>query len=141
MSVFSTRTRHPAQWLALGIGVVYTLIGLAGFLVTGFDNFAGVTDDTLLGFELNPLHNIVHLAIGVLGLVMWNPLSRARTYGWLLAVVYGLTFVFGMFAVGNVDINILSLNGPDNVLHLISAAAGVAIALWPARRGVLGRER
>lgn len=140
MSAFTTRTRHPAQWLALGIGVVYTLIGLAGFLVTGFDNFAGVTDDTLLGFELNPLHNIVHLAIGVLGLVMWNRLASARTYGWILAVVYGLTFVFGLFAVSNVDINILSLNGPDNVLHLLSAAAGVAIALWPARRGILGRR-
>lgn len=140
MAAFSRTTRHPAQWLALVIGVVYTLVGLIGFLVTGFDNFAGVTNDTLLGFELNPLHNLVHLAIGVLGVVMWTPLASARTYGWLLAAIFGLAFVFGMFAVSNVDINILSINGPDNILHLLSAAAGVLVALWPARRGILGRR-
>jgi hypothetical protein len=27
-----------------------------------------------------------------------------------------------------------SINGADNGLHLVSAAAGVAIALWPADR-------
>ena len=42
-------TRHPAQLLALAIGVVYTLVGIAGFFVTGFDNFAAETDKTLLG--------------------------------------------------------------------------------------------
>jgi hypothetical protein len=126
--------RHPSQLLALVIGVVYTLVGLAGFLVTGFDNFAAETDKTLLGFELNPLHNIVHLLIGGAGLVLWRRLDTARTYGWLLAAGYGLTFLYGLFAAGNSDINFLSLNGADNGLHLVSAAAGLAIALWPAER-------
>jgi hypothetical protein len=31
---------------------------------------------------------------------------------------------------------LLSLNGADNGLHLVSAVAGVAIALWPADRTV-----
>jgi hypothetical protein len=63
-------TRHPSQLLALAIGAVYTLIGILGFLVTGFENFAAETDKTLLGFEINPLHNLVHLAIGLAGLVL-----------------------------------------------------------------------
>ena len=42
--------------------------------------------------------------------------------------------LYGLFAAGNRDINFLSLNGADNVLHLVSAAAGLAIALWPAQR-------
>jgi hypothetical protein len=46
--------RHPSQLLALAIGAVYTLVGLLGFLVTGFDNFAAETNKTLLGFEINP---------------------------------------------------------------------------------------
>ena len=29
---------HPSQLLALAIGAVYTLIGILGFLVTGFEN-------------------------------------------------------------------------------------------------------
>jgi len=131
-------TRHPAQLLALAIGAVYTLIGIAGFFVTGFDNFAAETDKTLLGFEVNPLHNIVHLAIGLAGLALWRRLDTARTYGWLLAAGYGLAFIYGLFAAGNRDINFLSLNSADNILHLVSALAGVAIALWPATRTARG---
>jgi uncharacterized protein DUF4383 len=127
-------TRHPSQLLALAIGAVYTLIGIAGFFVTGFDNFAAETNKTLLGFEINPLHNIVHLAIGLAGLALWRRLDTARTYGWLLAAGYGLAFIYGLFAAGNSDINFLSINGADNGLHLVSALAGVAIALWPADR-------
>jgi uncharacterized membrane protein YuzA (DUF378 family) len=126
--------RHPSQLLALAIGAVYTLIGVAGFLVTGLANFASETDKTLLGFEINPLHNLVHLIIGLAGLAMWRRLDTARTYGWLLAVGYGAAFLYGLFAAGNSDINFLSINGADNGLHLLSALAGVAIALWPARR-------
>jgi hypothetical protein len=129
-------TRHPSQLLALAIGVIYTLVGLLGFAVTGFENFASETDKTLLGFEINPLHNIVHLAIGLAGLALWRRLDTARTYGWLLAAGYGLAFIYGLFAAGNSDINFLSMNGADNVLHLVSAIAGVAIALWPADRTV-----
>jgi ABC-type transport system involved in multi-copper enzyme maturation permease subunit len=139
-------TKHPSQLLALAIGAVYTLVGIAGFLVTGFENFASETNETLLGFEVNPLHNLVHLAIGLAGLALWRRLDTARTYGWLLAAGYGLAFLYGLFAAGNSDINFLSLNGADNGLHLVSAVAGVVIALWPADRtvprqgGVAGRS-
>jgi hypothetical protein len=127
-------TRHPSQLLALAIGAVYTLVGILGFLVTGVEDFAAETDKTLLGFELNPLHNIVHLAIGLAGLALWRRLDGARLYGWLLAAGYGATFVYGLLAAGNSDINFLSINGADNGLHLVSAIAGLAIALWPAPR-------
>src|SRR5215207_890744 len=117
---FDPTTRHPSQLLALAIGAVYALIGFLGFLVTGFEN--------------NPLHNLVHLAIGLAGLALWRRLDTARTYGWLLAAGYGLAFIYGLYAAGNSDINFLSLNGADNGLHLVSAVAGVVIALWPAQR-------
>jgi hypothetical protein len=125
--------------LALAIGVVYTLVGLLGFVITGFDNFAGDTDKTLLGFEINPLHNIVHLVIGIAGIAMSRRLATARTYGWLLAAGYGLTFLYGLFAA-NGD-NFLSINWPDNWLHLLSVIGGLLIALLPvgdrtARRDV-----
>jgi hypothetical protein len=131
-------TRHPSQLLALAIGAVYTLVGILGFLVTGLEDFAAETDKTLLGFELNPLHNIVHMAIGLAGLALWRRLDSARLYGWLLAAGYGATFVYGLLAAGNRDINFLSINGADNGLHLVSAIAGLAIALWPAQRTARG---
>jgi uncharacterized membrane protein YuzA (DUF378 family) len=123
-----------AQKGALVIGALYTLTGLAGFLVTGFDDFAGKTGETLLGFEVNPLHNIVHLIIGLAGLAMWRRRDTARTFGWMLFVGYGATFFYGLAVSGKENGNILSLNGADNGLHLVSALAGLAIALAATRR-------
>ncbi len=120
---------HWAQWLALAVGASYTLAGLAGFAVTGFDQFAEHTGDTLLGFEINPLHNIVHLTIGVLGLAMWRRFDTARTYGWLLAIGYGAAFVLGFVIIGDKERNFLSLNVADQFLHIGSALVGLAMAL------------
>ena len=123
---------HWAQWLALGLGAVYTLVGLVGFAITGFDNFAEHTGETLVGFEINPLHNIVHLAIGVLGLAMWRRFDTARTYGWLLAIGYGAAFVLGLVIMGDDDKNFLSLNVADQFLHIGTALVGLAMALSKA---------
>ncbi|MDR7385074.1 DUF4383 domain-containing protein [Promicromonospora iranensis] len=133
-STSATHTRAPHQWLALTIGVVYLLVGIAGFFVTGFDGFAEHDhDQTLLGFAVNPLHNIVHLLIGLLGVIMWSSPGRARTFGWLLVIGYGAAFVYGLIAVNNPDINFLNINAADNWLHILSVVAGLAIALWPRR--------
>lgn len=121
--------------LATIIGAVYLLFGLAGFLVTGLDNFASRSHETLLGFEVNPLHNIVHILIGLAGLALGRKLAGARTYGWLLALGYGAVFIFGLFVAGkSTSANFLSLNGADNVLHILSALAGLVIALLPVTR-------
>jgi hypothetical protein len=87
-------------------------------------------DENLLGFMINPFHNVVHILIGAAGLLLARTLAGARTYGWLLAVGYGATFVYGLFAVGE-DWDFLNLNGADNVLHIVTAAVGLAIALGP----------
>ncbi|WP_020014875.1 MULTISPECIES: DUF4383 domain-containing protein [Promicromonospora] len=134
-SMSPTRTRGVSQWLALIIGAVYLLVGAAGFLVTGFSGFAEHDhSQTLLGFAINPLHNIVHLLIGIVGVSLSSTLGRARTFGWLLVAGYGAAFVYGLFAVGNPDINVLNINAADNGLHALSVLAGLAIALWPQRK-------
>jgi hypothetical protein len=121
--------------LAAGVGALFLVIGIAGFFVTGFDNFAEHTDETLLGFEVNPLHNLVHLLIGIAGLALARTLSGARSFGWILVVGYGLTLLYGLFAVDNPDANVLSINWADNWLHLASVLVGLVIALLPVRRG------
>ena len=123
------------QWLALIIGVVYLLVGVVGFFITGFDNWTEHDhSQTLLGFAINPLHNVVHLLIGLLGVVLWRTSSGARTYGWILAIGYGAAFVYGLIVQNDPDLNVLNINAADNVLHLVSAIAGLVIALWPRKR-------
>lgn len=126
--------RHPAQYLALAIGVVYTIVAIWGFFLTGFDNFAAPQGELIMGlFEVNPLHNVVHLLIGVAGLALWNTLGNARIYGWILVAAYVPTFLYGLFVANTDDpANFLALNQADNWLHAVSALAGLAIALWPA---------
>jgi hypothetical protein len=135
------RGKTVPEILALAFGAVYLLVGIVGFFITGFDNFFGHTDETLIVFDINPAHNVVHILIGVAGLVLGRTLAGARTYGWLLAVGYGAAFLYGVFAVGE-DWDFLNLNWADNILHLATAAVGLVIALMPVRTAAdAGRTR
>ena len=135
-----TRGMTWPQLAAMVIGAVYALIGVVGFVVTGFEDFFGHTGETLLGFEINGMHNVVHLLIGLAGIALARTLPGARSYGWLLAVGYGAAFLYGLFAVGE-DWDFLSLNWADNWLHLVTALVGLAIALGPVHSGTAVRGR
>jgi len=112
----------PGQKFAVTFGAVYLLIGLAGFVVTGFDQFAGETyDDTLVVFPLNPLHNIVHLALGVAWLIAAPRPHLARQANLLIGGVLGLVTVLGALGILRF-LAIESLGSPDNFLHLVTAA-------------------
>src|SRR3954463_6159225 len=103
----------PNRLLATIFGVVYLLVGVLGFIVTGFSNFAGTDGDTLIVFDVNPLHNIVHLAIGALLLLSSKDVAAAKGSNTAVGAVYLLVGVLGLFLIGT-DANILALNGADN---------------------------
>ena len=137
------RGKTVPEILALVFGAVYLLVGIIGFFVTGFDNFAGNSQhEMLLGlFMINPLHNIAHILVGVVGLLLARTLAGARTYGWLLAGLYAVLFVYGLIASGK-DWDFLNINAADNVLHILTALVGLVIALLPVRNAVeAGRTR
>lgn len=111
----------PATLFAKVFGAVYLLIGLVGFAVTGFDNWFGTdTGETLLWFELNPFHNVVHLAIGAALLAGARRPASARAIATIVGVAYALVGIVGFWALGE-EWNILSLNQPDNWLHIGTA--------------------
>lgn len=125
-------TDSPNRLVGAVFGVIYLLVGLLGFAVTGFDGFVDTnTDEALLGFELNPLHNIAHLLIGALLLgAALKGVSAAKGSNTLVGAVYLLLGILGFFiASDDNDLNILSLNGADNILHLASAAVLLGVAL------------
>ena len=141
MSAASTTrgSRTLPEILGLAFGAIYLLVGIVGFFITGFDDFAGNGQhEMLLFFMINPMHNIVHIVIGVAGLLLSRTLSGARTYGWLLAIGYTAAFVYGLLAVGQ-DWDFLNINAADNVLHALTAVVGLVIALLPVRTAVTDR--
>jgi len=136
------RGKTVPEILALAFGAVYLLVGIVGFFVTGFDHFADNSQhEMLLGlFMINPLHNVAHILVGIAGLAMARTLAGARSYGWLLAVLYAALFVYGLIAV-NASWDFLNINAGDNVLHILTALVGLAIALIPVRDAVSSRAR
>ena len=114
------RTWTPAQRFAAVFGVVYFLVGAAGFLVTRGHDFAGMDHGTLLIFSVNPLHNIIHLALGIAWLAAAPRHRAARTANLVIGVVLGLVTVLGFFD-GMGVLGMAGMGDPDNFLHLATA--------------------
>ncbi|MFD9732862.1 DUF4383 domain-containing protein [Umezawaea sp. NPDC059074] len=138
---------QPAQVLVALMSVLFIVAGVVGFLRTGFGDFAGEQHAMVLGFAVNPLHNVIHLAFGVLGLLLAGSSALARTFGWVLFLAYGAAFVWGLMLAGIISSNPISgmgnplaLNANDNWLHLGFAAVGLLIAVLPARRKIIVDE-
>jgi hypothetical protein len=111
-------------------GAAYILVGLVGFALTGFSDFAAPDGHLLLFFEINPLHNVVHLLIGsaLVGAATIGELAARRTAG-AVVVTYAVVGVLGFFLVDQGALNIFALNHADNALHLLSAAAGLLVLM------------
>jgi len=119
--------------LAAVFGTVYLLVGLAGFVVTSGVGFAATEGTDLLLFEVNPLHNIVHLGVGAALLLASRTVAAARGVNVTIGAVYLLVGVLGLFLIGT-GANIIALNGADNVLHLASAILLLGVGLGADRR-------
>jgi hypothetical protein len=118
-------TKTPAQMFALVFGVVYLLVGIVGFFITGFDDFAGETfDDELIVFALNPLHNIVHIALGAVWLASAARHDMAKAVNMLLGVVLLVVFVLGMVEALQ-WLAIEDSGASDNYLHLATALLAI----------------
>lgn len=95
------------------LGLVLTIVGVAGFFVSG---------GMLLVFEVDTMHNIVHLASGLVALWAFNSSqSASRWYLIIFGLVYAVVTVMG-FAMGGEVLGMM-MNMADNYLHLAIAAA------------------
>ena len=131
--------RTPVQNVARLVGIVFLLVGIAGFipgLTTNlYDGLEFAGDDgtaELLGlFEVSVLHNIVHLLFGLAGLALAATASGARTYLVGGGAIYIALWLLGL--VGGADW--IPSNAADNWLHLVLGVAmvGLGVALTRER--------
>jgi Domain of unknown function (DUF4383) len=119
--------------IAIVVGVVYVLVGVAGFLVTSGQHPAGHATH-LLSFQVSPLHNVAHLVLGAL-LVAGAAQGPAAARQAMLAVglVFGLLGLVGPLVMGT-PADLVGLNGADHLLHGATALVLVGTALVAARR-------
>lgn len=120
-----------AQIWALTLGAVLVVVGLVGFLVEpSFAVGDNAQRGTLILFDVNGWHNVVHLLSGVVGLAMAGTAARARLYSIGYGLVYVLVTILG-FVVGDggLLLSLIPINTADNVLHLAVALTGIGVGL------------
>ena len=131
----TSATSSVNRLVAYVLGAVFLLIGVLGFAVTTDVGFASREGDSLLGFEVNPLHNIVHLLVGaVLLLGATRGVAAARSANIAIGGTYLVVGIIGLFILDS-SANILALNSADNVLHLVSAAVLLGAGLAADKDG------
>jgi Domain of unknown function (DUF4383) len=134
------------QKAALAVGAAFLLVGILGFvpgITSNYDamTFAGHESGAhLLGiFEVSILHNIVHLAFGVAGLVLARTFSGAR--GFLIGggIIYLLLWLYGLVIDHESAANFVPVNNADNWLHFGLGAAMVLLGVLLSRSDVGAR--
>ena len=147
---------HLLRKITAALAVTFLVVGVAGFvpgITSGYDSlewYGHDSDAMLLGiFQVSVLHNVLHLLLGVAGLVCARSDRLARAYLVGGGSAYALLFVFGLFLPDDHRGNVVPLNNADNWLHLTLAATMIGTALlvhgrdqddepaagWDARQG------
>jgi arginine exporter protein ArgO len=138
--------RSAARAAAVLFGVAFLLVGVLGFIpgiTAGYRDlhFAGHESGArLFGvFTVSVLHNLVHLAFGVLGLVAARGNGGARAFLMLGGGVYVLLWVFGLALNHDSPANFIPVDNADDWLHLALGvamiAAGIATTAIDRARG------
>ncbi|MGF7124340.1 DUF4383 domain-containing protein [Rhodococcus sp. AG1013] len=130
----SARKRSATEVVALVFGVVFLVVGILGFIpgiTTDYDTMTWAghhSDAKLLGiFEVSVLHNVVHLAFGVAGILMARSIGLARVYLIGGGVVYFAVWIYGVSINRDDAANFLPVNDADNWLHLGLAVVMILI--------------
>jgi hypothetical protein len=128
MSTQHRRAWSPAQLYALVFGAVLLIAGIIGFAYSASFGSPGEVDAVFGILDVNAWHNIVHIATGALGLLLFR--TAAREYALGLGAVYVIVAIWG-FIIGDGEsiLGFIPINTEDNVLHLVIGLAGLGAGL------------
>ena len=132
--------RHPVQLASAVVGAVFLLVGILGFVpgvTTNYDqlSFAGHESGALLlgVFAVSVLHNLVHAAFGVAGLVLSRTRSGAKNYLVGGGIIYVVLWLYGLLIDHGSAANFVPINSADNWLHLVLGLGMIALGVLLAR--------
>ena len=130
---------RPFAWTA---GAILVVIGLAGFApepivaieTDPLRQAAGVDHPQLFGlFGVSPVLNVIHLALGVWGLISGRSLNGALTYARQVTFAGALLTIFGVVPGLDTLFGLAPLYGNNLLLHTLLAITGFLFG-WLYRR-------
>src|SRR3954453_1040850 len=134
------RERAPLRDVTLLISIGFVVAGIAGFLpgiTTNYDDlsFAGHDSGAKLFdvFQVSVLHNLVHLAFGVAGLVFARPTAGARTFLVGGGLIYLALTLYGALISHDSGWNFVPIDDHDNLLHLGLGLGMFLLGILPER--------
>ena len=116
---------------AMIMGLVFLAVGLLGFFPGLISHPTMAAPDLaveagygyLLGlFPVNILHNLVHITVGLWGIIAYRSLTGSMAFARGLAVFYGTLAVMGLFPVLNTTFGLIPIFSHDVWLHAGTAA-------------------
>ena len=112
------------QGAALLVGGGFIVIGVLGFIPGATTDYGLLewsghhSGARLFGvFAVSGLHNVVHLASGVVGIALARTYAASRAYFLGGGLVYLALWLHGLFMNPASSVNLLALNSADNWLH------------------------
>jgi hypothetical protein len=112
-------------------GIIFLVVGIGGFIpgLTQPHDHPNLAVEAASGMELglfpvNVLHNLVHIAFGIWGLIAARSMSAARGYAQVVAIAYAVLTILGLIPATNTTFGLVPIYGHDIWLHAL--LAGVA---------------
>lgn len=139
-SLAPTAMTTLTQKAAAVVAGTFLVVGILGFVpgvTTRYDDitFAGHESGAqLFGiFAVSVLHNIVHLAFGVLGFLLATSWTGARAFLIGGGAVYLLLTIYGLLIDRQEDANVVPLDEADNWLHLALGLTMIVLGTFLGR--------
>ena len=122
--------------VAMIFGVVFILVGLLGFTVSGGMAMGDPTHPSMLlgWFPVNLLHNVVHILFGIWGIMAARAFASAQTFCKLGGFIYLCLALLGL--VVPTTFGLIPIGGNDVFLHTV-----LGVLLGVGRLRLEGRDR
>jgi uncharacterized membrane protein HdeD (DUF308 family) len=102
------------------VGIIFIVLGIVGFFLP----LEAI-------FHLTPMHNIVHLLSGIIGVSVSGSESKSALFAKMFGVIYLLVAILGLFTHEFLGIIFLMA---DNILHFLIAFASIYVGFASASK-------
>ncbi len=124
------------QGAAVLVAAAFSIIGVLGFIPGATSHldqleWAGHHSGAMLFgmFAVSALHNVVHLAYGIVGFIFARTYAASRAYLLAGGIGYLALWVYGLMMDHDSSLNIMPVNDADNWLHFGLGLGLVVLAL------------